>query len=99
VWLGGLAGAEVGYTVAAVTPLPSGATLGVIDAIYVDPEARGCGIGELMMSEAIRWFAFHDCVGVESAALPGERATKNFFEEHGLKARLLTVYRALKDDA
>ena len=75
-----------------------GAMLGVIEGIYVETHARACGIGELMMSVALDWFRSHGCVGVEATALPGERATKNFFEENGLKARLLTVYRSLTDD-
>jgi GNAT superfamily N-acetyltransferase len=98
VWLGGIQSVELGYLLAATVPLPSGATLGVIEGIYVDRDARACGIGELLMSVALDWLRSHGCVGVEATALPGERATKNFFEEHGLKARLLTVYRALVDD-
>jgi GNAT superfamily N-acetyltransferase len=98
VWLGGIENVELGYLLAATVPLPSGATVGVIEGIYVDRDARACGIGELMMSVALDWFRSHGCVGVEATALPGERATKNFFEEHGLKARLLTVYRTLIDD-
>jgi GNAT superfamily N-acetyltransferase len=98
VWLGGLENVELGYLLAAVVALPSGAMLGVIEGVYVEPDARGCGIGELMTSVAIDWFRAHGCVGVEATALPGERATKNFFEEHGLKARLLTVYRSLDDE-
>jgi GNAT superfamily N-acetyltransferase len=98
VWLGGIEGAEVGYLLGAVVALPSGDRLGVIEGIYVDPDARGCGIGELLMSVALDWFRSRGCVGVEATALPGARATKNFFEEHGLKARLLTVYRSLVID-
>lgn len=98
VWIGGLDGTELGYLVAALVPLPSGARLGVVEGVYVEPDARGCGIGELMTSVAIDWFRAHGCVGVEATALPGERATKNFFEEHGLKTRLLTVYRSLDDE-
>jgi GNAT superfamily N-acetyltransferase len=98
VWLGGLDNAEAGYLVAAIAPLASGGVVGVIEAIYVEPDARCCGIGEAMMDVAIGWLRGRGCVGVEATALPGERATKNFFEEHGLKARLLTVYRSLSDD-
>jgi GNAT superfamily N-acetyltransferase len=83
VWLGGIENVDVGYLLAAAVPLPSGAVVGVIEGIYVDPDARGCGIGELMMSVALDWFRSQGCVGVEATALPGERATKNFFEEHG----------------
>lgn len=98
VWLGGLDGAVAGYVLAAVAPTASGGSVGVIEAIFVEPAARLCGIGEAMMSVAIDWMGSLGCVGVEATALPGERGTKNFFEEHGLKARLLTVYRALGDD-
>jgi GNAT superfamily N-acetyltransferase len=98
VWLGGIEHIPVGYLLAATVPLPSGALVGVIEAIYVDRGARACGIGEAMMSVGLDWFRAQGCVGVEATALPGQRATKNFFEEHGLKARLLTVYRSLTDD-
>lgn len=50
------------------------------------------------MSVGLDWFRSQGCVGVEATALPGQRATKNFFEEQGLQARLLTVYRSLTDD-
>ncbi len=95
VWLGGLEGTALGYLIATVIEAPSGDRVGVVEAIYVEPSARACGIGECMMGAAIAWFTEHGCVGVESTALPGERDTKNFFEENGLKARLLTVYRPL----
>ena len=96
VWLGGLDGTEFGYLAASLAELRSGATLGVIEAIFVQQDARACGIGEAMLTVALDWFAAMGCIGVESTALPGDRATKNFFEEHGLKARLITVYRSLQ---
>ena len=34
---------------------------------------------------------------MDSLALPGDRATKNFFETHGLVARAITVHRRLTD--
>lgn len=98
VWLGGIEEVEVGYLLGAVVGVPSGVTVGVIEGIYVERGARGCGIGEAMMSVALDWFRSLGCVGVEATALPGQRDTKNFFEENGLKARLLTVYRSLVDD-
>jgi hypothetical protein len=32
---------------------------------------------------------------MDSLALPGDRATKNFFESFGLKARAIVVHRSL----
>jgi GNAT superfamily N-acetyltransferase len=98
VWLGGLHDVELGYLIGTVASVASGGNVGVIEGIYVDREARACGIGERMLALAIDWFRSQGCVGVEATALPGERATKNFFEEHGLKARLLVVYRSLTDE-
>ena len=95
VWLGGLARVEMGYLLAAVVSMPSGAKLGVIEGIYVDPGGRGCGVGGAMLGVALEWFGFVGCVGAEATALPGQRDTKNFFEENGLTARMLTVYRSL----
>jgi GNAT superfamily N-acetyltransferase len=98
VWLGGLDNAVFGYLLGAAVPIVSDAKVGVIEGIYVERDARACGIGERMLSIAMEWFRSQGCVGVEATALPGERATKNFFEEHGLKARLLTVYRSFVVD-
>jgi len=62
-----------------------------------DP-ARPLWVGELagaMTELALDWFAGSGCTGVDALALPGARATKNFFEENGFTARLLVVHRRL----
>jgi len=41
------------------------------------------------------WCRAHDCRGIDAAALPGNRALKNFFERFGLTARAIVVHRAL----
>ena len=38
------------------------------------------------------------CVGVDSFALPGHRAAKNFFEESGFTARAIVMHHALDTD-
>jgi hypothetical protein len=48
-----------------------------------------------MMAEALAWMGRIGCTGVDALALPGARATKNFFEENGFTARLLVVHRPL----
>jgi GNAT superfamily N-acetyltransferase len=89
-WVGELAGAVVGYLAASA----SGA-LGAIDAVYVDPGCRAVGVGVAMMDCALEWLAQAGCTGVDALALPGARATKNFFEESRFTARLLVVHRSL----
>ena len=34
-------------------------------------------------------------LAIQSVALPGDRATKNFFETHGMVARAIIVHRWL----
>jgi len=70
-------------------------SVGVLDACYVEPEARGVGVGRALLDELVRWFGTSGCRGVDVAALPGDRETKNFFEAAGFKARLITMHRAL----
>jgi GNAT superfamily N-acetyltransferase len=85
----------VGYGVVRAERLGDGSLLGVIEDIYVDPEARSIGVGEALMDHLIDWCRAQGCFGVDSLALPGDRATKNFFESFGLVARAIVVHRPL----
>jgi GNAT superfamily N-acetyltransferase len=69
------------------------AALGIIDGCYVEPEARGVGVGRALLDALMAWFSTHACRGVDAGALPGDRRTKNFYEAAGFKARLLTLHR------
>jgi GNAT superfamily N-acetyltransferase len=85
----------VGYGVVRRERLGDGSVLGRIDDIYVDPRARSVGVGEMLMDHLIAWCRAQGCFGVDSLALPGDRATKNFFESFGLVARAIVVHRPL----
>src|SRR5204863_3009131 len=50
----------VGYGIARWEPLRDGTRLGVIDEIYVEPEARGVGVGELVVERLVAF-----CVDAE----------------------------------
>lgn len=67
----------------------------VVEELFVLPDARGVGLGEHMMNAIVAWAADADCVGVDGYALPGDRATKNFFETFGLVARGIVVHRSI----
>jgi GNAT superfamily N-acetyltransferase len=71
------------------------ATLGVVDGLYVEPDARRVGVGRAVLDDLTAWFAVQGCGGVDVATLPGDRATKNLLEGAGFKARLLTLHRPL----
>lgn len=87
----------VGGAVAATERLRDGRVLGVIRVLHVDREAREVGVGDELLQALVAWCADRGAVAVDSLALPGERATKNFYEAAGFKARLLTVHHRIKD--
>lgn len=82
----------MGYLVARVEPLGDGTRLGVIEDLVVEAGARGVGVGEAMMGDALTWLRAQGVTGVDAVALPGDRNTKNFFERSGFTARLLVMH-------
>jgi GNAT superfamily N-acetyltransferase len=70
-------------------------SIGVLEACYVEPAARGVGVGRLLLDTVVAWLGEHGCSGVDGTALPGDREAKNFFEAAGFKARVLTMHRNL----
>jgi len=84
----------VGYGVARYETLRDGTRLGVIEEIFVEPEARAVGVGELLVERLFAFCADAGCIGVDATALPGDRQAKNFFERAGLTARSLVMNRA-----
>lgn len=93
--VGTIDGSVVGFGAGTVEKLQDGRLLGVVSELFVHPEARAVGIGELMLSVLVEFFAAHDCVGVDAFALPGHRAAKNFFEESGFTARAIVMHSPL----
>ena len=85
----------IGYGAVLVETLRSGAHLGVITDLFVEEEARAVGVGEAMVNALVDHCHGHDCIGIDASALPGHRATKNFFETHGFTARALVMHRRL----
>lgn len=87
--------AVVGYAEVGIEPLADGARLGVVTAIFVEPEGREVAVGEALLDEVVAWCTARGCVGIDAHALPGNRQTKNFFETFGFTARLLVVHKKL----
>lgn len=82
----------LGYATGRTEQLADDRSLGVIDDIFVESDARGIGVGARMMELLLAWFEARGCAGVDAMALPGTRATKNFFEGSGFSARLLVMH-------
>jgi ribosomal protein S18 acetylase RimI-like enzyme len=95
VWIGTCDDVVVGYAVVRAEPRRQ-STVGVVEELYVEPEARSVGIGEAIMDEITAWCAARGCEGIDAVVLPGNRETKNFFETSGFAARLLVMHRPLR---
>ncbi len=88
----------IAFAAVVVEQLRSGARLGVITDLFVEPEAREVGVGEVLAGALVEHCRSLGCLGVDAAALPGHRAAKNFFETHGFTARALTMHKHLDPD-
>lgn len=88
----------IGFGAVEIALLSGGVRLGVITDLYVDPEVRGTGVGEAVLAMLTGFCAGAGCRGVDALALPGQRATKNFFEAAGFTARALVMHRSLERD-
>lgn len=93
-------GVVVGFGVGRVDEMPgvsaAESRVGVVESLYVEPEARGVGVGEAVMDAVLAWCAEAGCVAADAPALPGNREAKGFFERQGFTARLLVMNRALR---
>ena len=77
--------------------LPGGsAARAVLETIYVEPEARAVGVGSSLMRAVRSWAIGRGAAAIDATVLPGDRASKNFFERHGLVARAITVRTPLR---
>jgi GNAT superfamily N-acetyltransferase len=85
----------IGFGVGRLERLRDGRLLGIVDELFVEPGARSIGVGEAIVDQLLEFFAGHACIGVDALALPGNRATKNFFEQHGFVARSIVMHRPL----
>ena len=93
--LGTLDDVPVGIGLATQAKLANGDPIAKIQIFYVLEGARGVGAGAAIMAELAAWAEAKGCIGLDAAALPGDRSTKNFFESHGMSARALTLFKRL----
>jgi ribosomal protein S18 acetylase RimI-like enzyme len=93
--VGTIDAAVIGYAAVELETLRDGTRLGVITELFVDPEARGVGVGEAIAVQLVSYCTREGCIGIDAGALPGHRDTKNFFERTGFTARSLTMHKRL----
>jgi GNAT superfamily N-acetyltransferase len=96
VFVGTIDEVVVGYGCCRCERLRDGNRLGIITDLFVEPGARGVGVGEAITAAMTEWCSAQGCIGVDAHALPGDRETKNFFEASGFTARLLVMHHRVK---
>jgi GNAT superfamily N-acetyltransferase len=87
--------AVVGFAACSLVENDGGRHLTVLDELFVDPEARSVGVGEALIDAVRAWSAERGSRGIDASALPGDRASKNFFETMGFTARLLVMHQPI----
>lgn len=93
--VGTLDDSGVGYATVTTEILPDGAQIAEIGEIFVLPDGRGVGVGEVMLDAVMAWARERGCTHLEGSVLPGNRAGKNFFERAHMVTRILRVSTAL----
>jgi GNAT superfamily N-acetyltransferase len=88
-----------GALTARLVVVPGIGPIASVDDLYVDAGFREVGVGAALMDALRVWARTAGCVGIDAAVLPGARATKNFFEAHGLVARAITVHHRFDAEA
>ena len=93
--VGEIDGTPVGVGVMVVERLADGGSLARVTELFVLEAARAVGLGEAILDDLVVRARDRGCSGIDAPALPGHRAAKNFFEDQGFTARLLTMHREL----
>ena len=73
-------------------PQAGGERIGVIDLLFTEPEARGVGVGEAMLTHGLASLRAAGIKRFDVSVLPGHRQAKNFFEAAGFKARSIIMH-------
>ncbi len=78
-------------------PQAGGAQVGSARLVFVEPDARGVGIGEQMITLVMDEFRNRGIDLFDSHVSPGHRLAKNFFESHGFSARRIVMHHSEND--
>ncbi|MEA2023511.1 MAG: GNAT family N-acetyltransferase [Actinomycetota bacterium] len=95
--IGEIDGVPTGFLIAVEEPLlepVSDRSIGVVQFIFTDHEARGVGIGAAMLDVAMTGLEERGIDLFDARVSPGHRLAKNFFESNGFKARSITMHRS-----
>ncbi|MCY4037689.1 MAG: GNAT family N-acetyltransferase [bacterium] len=91
-------GEVVGYGWARRIDCLDGSSIARILELFVTPEARSVGIGELLFDALKQWARQQRAGAIDAFVLPGHREAKNFFETFKMTAHALTMHTRLHHD-
>jgi ribosomal protein S18 acetylase RimI-like enzyme len=79
-------GRDIGYCLATVDGLN-----GEVDSLFVETEYRGRGIGEELMSLALKWLEEQKCETVRVSIAEGNESVHDFYRRYGFAERLMVM--------
>lgn len=88
----------VGYGWARRIDRLDGSSIARIEELFVTPEARSVGVGELLFDALKQWAREQQLAAIDAFVLPGHREAKNFFETFKMTAHALIVHTQLDQD-
>jgi ribosomal protein S18 acetylase RimI-like enzyme len=95
VYVGEVESVPVGFVLVrseTLLPQAGGERVGSVRFIFTEPEARGVGVGEMMLETALGELRRKGMRRFDAHVPPGHRDAKNFFEAAGFSARSITMY-------
>ena len=95
VFLGEIDGYPLGFMFGrseALNAHEGGKRVAAIRLVFVDEEARGVGLGEIMRDMLMEAFRASGHTLFDAHVLPGHRLAKNFFEAGGFSARTIVMH-------
>lgn len=96
-YLGEIDQVPVGFLIARdedLLPQADGRQVAAVRYIFTLAEARGVGVGEAMIERFLKDALGRGIRDFDAHVSPGHRASKNFFESQGFKARSIVMHRS-----
>ena len=97
IYLGEIDGYPLGFILGRSRTLlvhEAGVRVAAIRMVFVEQEARGVGVGEVMRDTLMEEFRRAGHHLFDAHVLPGHRLAKNFFEAGGFAARSITMHHS-----
>jgi ribosomal protein S18 acetylase RimI-like enzyme len=79
---------RIGYCIASVDGL-----VGEIDSLFVKNEYRKQGVGEEVMTRALKWLEEQNCKTIRVSIAEGNESALNFYRKFGFAERLIVMQR------